>query len=258
MKKITYIFIGIIGIFANFLHAQDLVKVNSLIDSVKRHQLKYNNLSIKADVNTKISDEDMKLDVNIKIARDSMIWISVSPGLNIEAVRILLTPDSIKYMNKLENTYFVGIYKDLKDLFNIQSDYTTLQALLSRSFFFTANCSFEEFLVNSLNCDSANSMQWEFEKMRDKYLQKFSFDQKTYLIRNSLVKDVLYSRSIEVQYTAKKGNEDEVFPDFMKIVTTNGNKGNEILVEIKKYNVDKKQSYSFRIPEKYSKIEFKK
>ena len=38
--------------------------------------------------------------------RDSAIWLSISPLLGIEAVRVLLTKDSVKALDRLNNIYY--------------------------------------------------------------------------------------------------------------------------------------------------------
>ncbi len=37
--------------------------------------------------------------------RDSAVWVSVIPALGIEMARALLTPDSLKLMDKLHDQY---------------------------------------------------------------------------------------------------------------------------------------------------------
>ena len=42
--------------------------------------------------------------VYIRMQKDSVIWISITGPLNIEGARVLITPDSVKIINKLEGT----------------------------------------------------------------------------------------------------------------------------------------------------------
>ncbi len=68
--------------------------------------------------------------VNLRMKKDSAIWISVMPMLGIEAARAMLTPDSVKIINRLERTYISTDYRFLERQFNIKVDFNTLQALL--------------------------------------------------------------------------------------------------------------------------------
>jgi hypothetical protein len=69
----------------------------------------------------------------IRIRRDSAIYISVAPVLGIEVARILATPDTVKYLNRLESSYFTGDISLLNRLFNTNLDFHMLQAILTGS-----------------------------------------------------------------------------------------------------------------------------
>ena len=56
--------------------------------------------------------------------------MSFSPALGIEAARVLLTNDSVKFMNRLNKTYFIGKYDLIDSLLNTTIDYSILQAMM--------------------------------------------------------------------------------------------------------------------------------
>src|SRR5690606_13157953 len=43
--------------------------------------------------------------LHVRIERDRAIWLSVTAILGVEAARILITPDSVKILNKLQGEY---------------------------------------------------------------------------------------------------------------------------------------------------------
>ena len=45
----------------------------------------------------------------LRIQSDSLIWLTFSPALGIEAARVLLTNDSVKFINRLNKTYFLVV-----------------------------------------------------------------------------------------------------------------------------------------------------
>ncbi|HNB34099.1 MAG TPA: DUF4292 domain-containing protein, partial [Bacteroidia bacterium] len=73
-------------------------------------------ISGKATVNTNIDGDKNNFNVSLRICRDSAIWISVSPLLGIEAVRILLTPDTVRFLDRINKEYKVSGYKEINDL----------------------------------------------------------------------------------------------------------------------------------------------
>src|SRR5690348_3224740 len=74
--------------------------VIELFDSLLAHEFDFQWLTAKAEVEYTDQDNNPEtFDVNIRLRKDSVIWISVTPLLGIEAVRVLITPDSMKIMN---------------------------------------------------------------------------------------------------------------------------------------------------------------
>lgn len=66
----------------------------------------------------------------LRIKKDSLTWLSFSPALGIEAARVLLSNDSVKFINRLNKSYFTGEYKVLDSLLRTTIDYSILQAMI--------------------------------------------------------------------------------------------------------------------------------
>ena len=62
--------------------------------------------------------------------KDSVIWASISPALGIEVIRFSATKDSIKFMDPIHGTYFVGDYDTLSKMLKTEIDLEILQSLL--------------------------------------------------------------------------------------------------------------------------------
>ena len=60
---------------------------------------------MSADVKANGASEDFTL--SVRMARDSAIWVSLSPALGVELARILLTPDSVQLISKVPMNKFV-------------------------------------------------------------------------------------------------------------------------------------------------------
>ena len=80
--------------------------VIELFDSMMAHQFTYTWLSAKADVEyTDRNNETSSFDVNLRMKKDSAIWISITPLLGIEVARVLVTPDSMRILDRIGKTY---------------------------------------------------------------------------------------------------------------------------------------------------------
>ena len=80
------------------------MSTNHLIREVEDNQFEFDNLEAKIGVNLK-GNNNMGLKGQIRMQNDSVIWISLSLKVGIEIGRIMITPDSVKYINRSTKTY---------------------------------------------------------------------------------------------------------------------------------------------------------
>ena len=80
------------------------MSTNNLIREIEDNQFEFDNLEAKIGVNLK-GNNSMGLKGQIRMHNDSVIWISLSLKVGIEIGRIMITPDSVKYINRSTKTY---------------------------------------------------------------------------------------------------------------------------------------------------------
>jgi len=61
---------------------------------------------------------------------DSILYLNIHAS-GIEVMRAVFTPDSIKYVNKLTNQYFLGTYEPFQKYFRIPVNFQTIQAIFN-------------------------------------------------------------------------------------------------------------------------------
>ncbi|MBC7486806.1 MAG: DUF4292 domain-containing protein [Cytophagaceae bacterium] len=92
--------------------------------------LSFNYLVIKSKISFKSQGNSTNLTANIRIKKDSLIWLSITPGMGIEVVRAIITPDSVKVINRLDNKYDAYSISYIKQTLGINLNYYNLQNLL--------------------------------------------------------------------------------------------------------------------------------
>lgn len=97
---------------------------------LKKNELRFDWLSMKADARATMDDKSNSFKVNIRIRKDSLIWMSVSSVIGVEAARAEITPDTIKFMDKINSHYYIGEMDSLAEKFDVDADFETLQSLL--------------------------------------------------------------------------------------------------------------------------------
>ncbi len=66
----------------------------------------------------------------IRLRKDSVIWVSINALLGIEAFRVLITPDSVKVINKLDKVVQLRSVNYLKEITKLPFTFKELQDLL--------------------------------------------------------------------------------------------------------------------------------
>lgn len=101
-----------------------------LYNKMLENQVDFDFLSAKFNVVYYQGKKKTDLRGQFRIKKDSLTWVSLSPALGIEAARILLGNDSVKFMNRLNKTYFSGEYGLIDSLLNTSLDYSILESMI--------------------------------------------------------------------------------------------------------------------------------
>jgi len=92
--------------------------------------LSFNYLVIKSKVAYRTKESTTNATANIRIKKDSIIWLSITPGMGIEAARAIITPDSVKIIDRIHNKYDQYSISFIKQTFGVDLDYYNLQNVM--------------------------------------------------------------------------------------------------------------------------------
>lgn len=105
--------------------------IRQVLDTVQKNRIDFKSFSAKIKVNFEGGD-GKKNDFNafIAIKKDSMLWISINAVFGLEAFRVLITPDSVKVLNKLDRVAQLRSVEYLQEVAKIPLTFKELQDLL--------------------------------------------------------------------------------------------------------------------------------
>jgi Domain of unknown function (DUF4292) len=87
-------------------------------------------LNAKSKVSFKSSDQSIDdANLNIRIRKDSVIWFQVTV-YGIEGTRGIITPDSVKLLDRVHNDYYSYNFESLSKAFNFKLSFELLQSIL--------------------------------------------------------------------------------------------------------------------------------
>jgi len=233
-----------------------------LVKKLKEHELKYQQFSAKFSATYEVDQKQTTVSGNIRIEHDSIIWISISPALGIEAVRFMLTPDSIKYLNRLSDTYLLQGFDYINKLLNKSMDYDMAQAFITGNDFslydlssFKASVDNKEYKLNTVNRSKIRRTVRRSEDNISIPIQYIWLNSENFKISKVLIKEAERdSRKFIATYSEFKDIDGRLIPSNLEFKAETDEKKISIKIIYTRIQINQKQNYLFKIPEGYSEI----
>lgn len=234
-----------------------------LIEKLKGAELKFDAIAAKFDVTYKYDRKKTNLSGTLRIAKDSTIWISISPALNIEALRFVLTPDSIKLINRINNTFLLRDFSYINQLLNKTLDYDMAQSfLLGNDFSLYETNSFKASIDNDLyklSTTDRRKIRRFVRKSNDEIsipLQTIWLEPDSFKITKVLLKEAERdSRKFTAFYTNHVEVANQLFPSNLLFEVETDKEKISIKIAYSKISINQEQTYPFRIPEGYTEVQ---
>jgi hypothetical protein len=233
-----------------------------LTNKLKEHELKFQQFSARFNVVYQVNRKKTTVSGNLRINYDSIIWISITPALGIEAVRFMLTPDSIKYINRLSNTYLEKDFAYINQLLNKTLDYDMAQAfLIGNDFSLYESNSFKASIENQqykLNTVDRRKIRRYVRRSEDDIsipIQSIWLDPDNFKISKVLLKEAERdSRKFLATYGGYEDVDGRLIPTDLDFKVETEDKKVRIQISYSRIQLDQEQTYPFRIPESYTEI----
>ncbi len=83
------------------------MSANHLIREIEDNKFDFDNLEAKFDVKykDKYNGSIVRLKGQLRMQNDSAIWVSISLNLGVELARVMITDDSVKFINRTDKIY---------------------------------------------------------------------------------------------------------------------------------------------------------
>ena len=249
-----------------------------LLKNIEENSLVYESLSISR-INAQFSGNQSKTSfrISLKAIKDQKILGSITK-LNIPVGRVLLTPDSVIYVNYIDRNYFVDDYTFLSNFLNIDLDFFTIQSIISNSAFSYRNDDKDkDFRAFSTSVESGmyvlqSEKERKMYKMDEKektgkierrlkrlddnalILQKMSFNPTNFALVKLLIEDKTNNRKMEMIFDEFVKIMDKDYPGAVDM-SFNSESDNIVLkLRMNGFSTEKLDSLNLEIPEKYQQI----
>jgi uncharacterized protein DUF4292 len=212
------------------------------LSAIKSAQLNFNTFSGRAKTTLSINGKSNDVTMNIRISKGQKIWVSITAIAGIEVARALITPDSIKVINKLQSLYVKKPFNYIYRFASKQIDYNSLEAL------FVGNA-IPQLLTENAKMQ-VDSLGVTFSGNLDELVYKMIVNpdlkvQETDLSNPAQVQSLQVNNGTFIQAT------NRTFPSQINIASSVGNKKLQMNLRYIKADFDLPLEYPFNIPSGY-------
>jgi hypothetical protein len=261
-------FLLIIILFSSCRSTRSIIKepikeygADYLFEELKNNELQFDWFSAKFSL--KVINDKSKLSLNgqIRIKKDSLIWVSFSPALGIEVMRILITNDSIKLLNRIANTYFISDYKYVNNFLETNIDYDILQSfIIGNDFSYYENGKFKASIdgMDYRLVTAGRQKLKKYIKRADEplniFIQHIWLDPINFKIKHVSLKEIKkQNKKIDAEYEDFVSIDKQLFPTTVTYKILADNKI-DVFLNFSKISLKHDLKFPFRIPSKYSRI----
>lgn len=241
----------------------DFKNARVLANHLKTNEFSFVWLNAKFNCETTIDSSNHSFKVAMRAKKDSIMWFSISPAMGIEVARAIVTKDSVKLINRLNNTYFTGGFDYISKLLQADLDYEALQSLLignSTEFYdedekLRASIDNKQYVLSTVRKRKLKKAIERNKELKEP-VQSIWLDPNTFKITQLLFKDFNTNREFQANYYDYKAVDSTAFPHKI-LYHIKAEKNVFINIEYTKVEKSEQQKFPFSIPEKYEPIYYK-
>jgi len=233
-----------------------------LFEKLKENEFKFDWVSAKFKLDIVIDKKKNSLTGQLRMRKDSVLWISFSPALGIEMARLLITCDSVKFINRINKTYFLGDYKFVNNFLDSNVDFDILQSiLLGNDLTYYENGKFratydsrEYHLVTSERRKLKKYMKTRGDEERI-FIQNIFLNTETFKITQMKIKEIKKeNKKLSATYSEFMPVDEQLFPHHITydLIAETPVK---VDLDYSKISTDKSLLFPFKISSKYTRIQ---
>lgn len=201
----------------------------------------FNFYQAKASASYKDDNQNLNLDLTIMMEKDRYIWMSVTALLGIEVARIMITPDSVKIMDRLHRKCIVTDFGYIQRMSNVPLKLANLQNMIVGNTVFSNSVQKSE--VDTILGVLAIYTVLGTQKQNTFYSPQFK-------VQRTTIAEKDQSREMKIVYNRFSHSGINAYPDKIDI-NIRAEKNVSCTFELSNFVFEKKREVQFAVPSSY-------
>ncbi len=231
-----------------------------LLEELAKNELQFEWFSAKFSIDYIYNKKLTEFKGQIRMRKDSVIWLSFSPALGIEMARLMITNDSVFFINRINKLYLKGDYKFINDYLQTNIDFDILQSfIIGNDFQFYEESSFkasidkEEYKLSTAERRKLKKFMKIDETDAKAYYQDIWLNPYNFKITRVNIKEITNDKKLDAYYSDFKDHEGQLFP-FKIVYEITAEENVLVIVKYSRIRIGEELSFPFTIPDKYERI----
>jgi len=228
---------------------------NELLDQIRTHEIQYNTFSgnLKANIQLSKNEKGMSSGGMLRVIKNEKIQLSFQPFLGIEVFRMIITPDSIIILDRMNKYYVAESMDDIKREVSFDLNFYNLQSMFTNQLFLSGKpdlnksdyklFSIEQAQYNALIKSQDNQLSYSFLTDHSETIKSMNMSNKA----QTTVLSWKYDRFNPIK-------NRQLFPMEMNINLIHPKDEVSVSFSFSKIELDKEIDINLNIPQKYKRI----
>jgi hypothetical protein len=254
------------------------MSAGKLIRNIENNAFDYKHLSIKR-ISCQFDNGKTQTSFRASIwaEKDKRITVMLTK-LNIPVGRLWLTPDSVKFINYIEKTYFLDDYSYLSSVMDMDLDFETVHAILSNNIFslqddkrdkenrdYETKIDLGMYVLESIRkVDAKKEDQRINERRQARRARKLVepgpihqlvyVDPVTYKLRKITLEDLQNARKLNISFSDYTEVEKQLYPGEIGLNLMSPDTKMELNIKFAGFSLEKEKEINFKVPEKFTRV----
>lgn len=246
------------------------MSAEKLIRNIENNAFDYKHLAIKR-INCQFDNGRVSTSfkASIQAEKDELITLMISK-LNIPLARVWLTPDSVKFISYLENTYFLDDYSYLSQKMGMKLDFDLVNAIISNNVFalqdengdaepeYESSVSNGMYVLQSaggpLLADRKPARRMRKTEKAAAVRQTMHVDPSTYKIKKLILEDVQSIRKMNVEFAEYEQVGKQLYPGEIFLSLLSPDSDMQMKIKMGNFSLEKERSVRFKVPENFTRL----
>lgn len=227
--------------------ASDKLSAKQVIRQHQKSDVDFKTLQAKAKIDILQNGESQGFTFSFRMEKDKVIWLSAPIGV----ARMMLTPEKVRFYNKLDNEYFDGNYQLLSDFVGVDLDFYKVQNILLGQAIYDLKKEPYNVFVNE------NSYALHPKDQKALFELFYLINPSHFKMDSLQLFQQLEKRMLQVDYATYQEVKRQIIPQNIRVIAVEDSEEIIISIEFKSVSLNQEVRFPFKIPQGYKEIVIK-